>query len=340
MSAVARATARPALGSARRFRWLAIGLLAVVAVGALLAWRLGPWRHAGFAEYAMPSSSDIPTAIAVAPDGGVWFTIESSDALGVLRNGEIKKLPKGKPSVEPMGIAVAADGAVWFTDSPARAVSRMAPDGTVSSVALTATPIARLNRLALAPDGAVWFADSTALSVTRLRDGILTPHVLASFRPNPYGVAVDRQGTVWATLQGANKLARITPGGEVAEIEVPTRASGPSDIAVDGDGAVWFLEFRANKIGRYAGGGFTEFPVPSASAGLTGLAVAPDGAVWFGELRVPALGRLASGVVTEFPLPRSDARPFSVAVDRAGNVWYTDLHGWLGRLSAERARAR
>src|SRR5262249_46724586 len=188
-------------------------------------------------------------------------------------------------------------GAVWFTDSPSRAVSRMAPDGTVSSVALTDTPIARLNRLALAPDGAVWFADSAALSVTRLRDGVLTPHVVAAFRPNPYGVAVDAQGTVWATLQGANKLARIAPGGAVTEIEIPTRASGPSDVAVDASGAVWFLEFRANKIGRYADGRFTEFPMPSASAGLTGLAIAPDGAVWFGELRVPALGRLADGAI-------------------------------------------
>jgi virginiamycin B lyase len=62
--------------------------------------------------------------------------------------------------------------------------------------------------------------------------------------------------------------------------------------------------------------------------------------VWFGELRVPALGGCATVSVTEVPLPRSDARPFSVAVDGEGNVWYTDLHGWLGKLSAERARAR
>jgi len=45
-------------------------------------------------------------------------------------------------------------------------------------------------------------------------------------------------------------------------------------------------------------------------------------------------------VMAEFPLPRSDARPFDVAVDAANNVWYTDLSGWLGRLSAERARVR
>ena len=339
MSVIVPAERRSALCALPSRRWLLAGVL-VVAVAAVVAWRVGPWWRSSFVEYPMPSASDIPTAVAIGPDGSVWFTIEFSDAIGILRNGRIERLPKGKLNVEPMGLAVAGDGAAWFTDSPARAVSRIAPDGTISSFPLTDTPIAKLNRLALGPDGAVWFADSTGFSVTRLRGGIFTPHVFSSLRPNPYGVAVDAQGTVWATLQGANKLARITPDGQITEFDIPTRASGPSDVAVDASGAVWFLEFRSNKIARYADGRFTEFVVPTAKAALTGLAVAPDGAVWFGELRVPALGRLAGDVFAEFKLPRADARPFSVAVDRSGNVWYTDLHGWIGHLLAARARAR
>jgi virginiamycin B lyase len=326
-------TARP------RRTWLLIGIL-IVAAAAAMAWRFGPWWRPGFVEYPMPSARDIPTAVAIASDGTVWFTIEFSDAIGILRNGKVEKIPKGKLNVEPMGLAVAPDGAAWYADSAARAVSRITPEGAITSFPLTETPITKLNRLALGPDGAVWFADSTAFSVTRLRNGVFTPHVLSSIRPNPYGVAVDAHGTVWATLQGANKLTRITPDGQVTEIDIPTRASGPSDIAVDASGAVWFLEFRANKIGRYADGRFTEFAVPTVKAGLTGLAVAPDGSVWFGELRVSALGRLRDGVFTEFKLPRPDARPFSVAVDRAGDVWYADLRGWIGKLAAERARAR
>lgn len=339
MSTIAAAEASTARGSRRR-SWLIATALLIAGVGAALGWRFGPWWRFGFIEYPMLNERDIPTAVAVGPDGAVWFTIEFSDAIGVLRDGAITKLPKGKLNVEAMGLAVAADGAAWFTDSPARAVSRIARDGSITSFPITGTPTAKLNQLALGPDGSVWFADSTAFSVTRLRDGAFTLHVLDSFRPNPYGVAVDAQGAVWATLQGAGKLARIAPDGQLTEIDIPTRASGPSDIAVGADGAVWFLEFRTNKIGRYADGRVAEFPVPTAKAGLTGLAIAPDGAVWFGELRVPALARYRAGTFTEFKLPRSDARPFGVAVDRAGNIWYTDLHGWLGKLPAERAQAR
>jgi len=315
---------------------LVAGALLAVAVAALVWW-VGPWSDSGFVEYAMLRRTDIPTAVAIAPDGTVWFTIEFSDTMGRLRNGRVETLPKGKQNVEPIGLAVDAAGFAWYTDGPLRAISRMAPDGAITSFALS-TPIARLARLAVGPDGAVWFAEGTAFSVTRLKDGVFTRHEVGSIVATPFGVAVDRSGTVWATVQSSNKLVRITPAGEVSELEPPTRAGGLGDVAVDGEGSVWLLEMRANRIARFAAGRFTEFPVPTPQAGLVALAVGPDGTVWFTELRAGRLGRLQHGAVTEFRLPRRHARPFGIAVDRAGNVWYTDLSGWLGMLKAERAR--
>jgi virginiamycin B lyase len=311
----------------------------VALIGAGVAWRVGPWRPWGFVEYRMPSPSDIPTAVAVAPDGAVWFTIENSDSIGVFRDGKIAKFPKGKQNVEPLGLAVDSSGVAWYTDAAARAIGRITRDGVVTSFRLP-TPADKLARLTVAPDGAVWFADGTSLSVTRLKNGVFTPFETGSFRAAPFGVAVDPAGTVWATLGNANRLERVEPDGRLSELDVPTRGSVPSDIKVDSRGTVWFLEFRANQIGRWAGQRFAEFPVPTPSAGLTGLAIAPDGAVWFAEVRGHALGRLRDSVITEFALPRSDGRPFDVAVDAANDVWYTDLSGWLGKLSHERARAR
>ena len=152
-------------------------------------------------------------------------------------------------------------------------------------------------------------------------------------------IAIDTGGTVWATLQGADKLAHISTDGQLTALDVPTRSSGLGDITVDQSGAVWFLELRANKIGRFADGHFTEFAIPTPSAGPTALAAAPDGSVWFTELSVGKLGRVRDGRVAEFRLPRADARPFAVAVDTANNVWYTDLGGWLGMLPAIRAKS-
>ena len=333
--------------SRTRSRLLGAGLIAalliVVAVGALL-WRPRTPSSWGFQEIRL-SGDDIPAVVAVARDGTVWFTLDGSSALGLLRNGRLQKLPKGADSIEPLGLAIDAAGHAWYTEAPKQRISRASIDGTITSFAL-ATPVARLGRLAVAQNGDVWFAEASLVSLTHLKDGRLTRHVLGSLTPAapmdaaPFGVAVSSEGHVWATLQGANKLALVSAGGDKTAFDVPTRASGLGDVAVGADGAVWFVEIAANKIGRFAAGRFEEFRVPTPNAGLAGLAVAPDGAAWFTELRGHRLGRVRAGEITEYVLPRPDARPFGITVDAGNNVWYTDLGGWLGRLDADRARAR
>jgi virginiamycin B lyase len=317
--------------------WLVLALVIAAGVG-VLVWRRGLSTDPGFVEYRMAVKTDIPTAVAIGSNETVWFTIEFSDAIAVFRDGKIDRITKGTQNLEPLGLAVDAAGGAWYTDTPMRAISRISSDGSIRSFPLS-TPVVQLGRLALAPDGAVWFADMTTASVTRLQDGVFMRHDAGSPGATPYGIAVDASGTVWATIQGTDKLARISTDGQVTALDVPTHSSGLGDIAVDQRGAVWFLELRANKIGRFAEGRFTEFTIPTLSGGPTALAAAPDGAVWFTELSVGKLSRLRDGRVDEFRLPRAESRPFGVAVDAKNNVWYTDLSGWLGMLPAVQAKA-
>jgi virginiamycin B lyase len=321
----------------RRRQWLTFLSIAAVAIAAAAAawWTLQPHKPA-FVEYPMTERTDMPTAIALAPDGTAWFSIDFSDAIGIVRNGKVERLPKGSRNAEPIGLGVDAAGNAWLADPPAIAIQRIAPNGEIRSFPL-GTPIARLGRLTVAADGGVWFAESTAFSVTRLKDGELKRHEISMVRGAPFGVAAAADGSVWATLQAGNSLLHIAPDGTMAEFEVPTRGAAPTDIVVDAGGMVWFLEFRANKIGRFRDGKFKEIDVPLERAALSGLAAAPDGTVWFGSLRGGALGRVKDDMVKMFPLPREGARPFSVAVDRAGNVWYADITGWVGMLPAAEA---
>ena len=323
-------------------KWLAAGIVVfvVVAVGAGFALRhSGTSTGSGFVEYAMQEKTDIPTALAVAPDGTVWFTMDSANALGRLRDGKIERVVIGKRNnVEPIGLDVDANGTVWFTDALGQAIVSVAPDGRQTSFPLN-TPIARLGRLTVAPDGAVWFAESTSYSITRLKDGKLTRNEIRNIRGGPYGVATDVQGNAWATLQSGNQLMRVTPAGGISEFEVPTRGSSPTDLTIDAAGTVWFVEFRGSKVGSFAGGKFTEYEVPGKDwAGLSGITVAPDGAIWFGLLRHRSIGRVTQGKVTIFPLPRPDARPYTLAADKSGNIWYADISGYVGMLKASAAK--
>lgn len=318
-------------------RYLLLGVaLVVAAAAAAAAWWLLHRAPPRIVEYKMLEERDIPTALAIAPDGAVWFTIDFSSAIGLLRNGKIERISKHSTNVDALGIGVDADGNAWFADAPAVAILRISRSGELKSFPL-GTPIARLGRVAVAPDGAVWFAESSAYSVTRLKDGVLTRNTIQSLRGGPYGVAVARDGTVWATLQGGNQLLRISSNAELTEYEIPTRGSSPTDVAVDAQGVVWFVEFRGNKIGRFENGKFTEFAAPVEGAALSGIAVTPDGSVWFGMLRARSIGRLYDGKFKTYQLPREDARPYSIAADAKGNVWYTDIRGYLGMLPADAA---
>jgi virginiamycin B lyase len=320
--------------------WRVLLIPAVVVVPALavaavfIAKEVSP--RVPFVEYKMPQSLDIPTAIAAAPDGTVWFSMDLADSLGHVLDGRIQRVPVSAKTLEPIGLGVAPDGSVWYTDNASHAISHVTASGDVKHFPLD-TPSVRLARLAVAPDGAAWFAEETGYSITRLKDGVLTRHVYDSPRGGPYGVTVAADGTVWATLQSGDQLLRISPDGVMTAFDIPRPAAVPSDIAVGPDGAVWFLEFRADSIGRFKDEVFREFPVGEKSVGLSGLAVGPDGAVWFGMLRAGKIGRLRDGKIDTFTLPREHARPYTLALDRQGNVWYADIAGYVGMLPASYA---
>ena len=322
----------------RLYLFIAAATIVVVVAG-YAYWRYGSASHGDFTEYAMLEKTDIPTALAIAPDDTVWFTMDSANAFGRLRDGKMARVVTGKRNnVEPIGLGVDGKGIVWYTDALDQAIASMSQEGKLASFPL-GTPISRLGRLSVAPDGAIWFAEGTAYSITRLKDAKLTRYVIKNVRGGPYGVTVDANGNVWATLQSGNQLLRITPAGAMTEYEVPTRGSSPTDVAVDQKGNVWFTEFRGNKIAKFADGNFTEFEIPgNQSAALSGIAIAPDGSVWFGLLRQHAIGRLRDGQMKIFQLPRLDARPYTLAADKKGNIWYADISGYVGMLKADAAK--
>ena len=211
----------------------AVGLL----IGATLITRLtGASSSRGFEELRLANRTDMPVAIAAARDGSVWFTLEASDTLGRVVNGQVERIAKGAESIEPLGLVVDADGSAWFTEASKQRIARASPDGSVTSFAL-ATPVARLGRLTVAPDRSVWFAEPTVMSVTRLRDGVFTRHITSTLAGDaePFGVTIAPDQSVWATLPGTNQLLHIAADGKTTTFDVPTRNSGLGDIAAAPD---------------------------------------------------------------------------------------------------------
>jgi streptogramin lyase len=90
-------SARSTLGTrlpGARFRLVSVAIIVAGILAIALAWRFGPWAGSGFVEWRMPQGTDIPVAVALAGDGTVWFTIDSSNAIGRLKDGRIEKVRK------------------------------------------------------------------------------------------------------------------------------------------------------------------------------------------------------------------------------------------------------
>ena len=73
----------------RKQLWLVLLLILIVAAAAA-AWWVSR-AHGRFVEYAMLDPKDIPTMVAVAPDGSVWFTIDFNSAMGRVKDGKLER---------------------------------------------------------------------------------------------------------------------------------------------------------------------------------------------------------------------------------------------------------
>ena len=273
----------------------------------------------------------------------MWFTIEVSDAIGRLKDGRIEKLGKGSENLEPLGLATGADGSAWYTDSRMRAISQVSSDGTITSFDLS-TPVARLGPPRRRPR----WGRLVRRADHRERDPIEGRRVHAARRRpahrsgRGWGRAVRGRrgcaGAVWATLPQANKLVRISPDGEMAKFELPTRQSGPGDVAVDPAARSGCWSRRRTRSRASPTGASRSSPCPRRTRGSPRSPWRRTARRGSPRCAHTSWDGCAAASIKEFALPAADARPVGVAVDRANNVWYTDLSGWIGMLRADRAR--
>ena len=187
----------------------------------------------------------------------------------------------------PQGVAVHGDGSVYVADSGNNRIRRIAPDGTVTTVAGGGPPAAVGN----------WGG---------YRDG---PAEDARFR-GPSALAFDGAGNLVVVDTGNSRIRLLSPDGEVSTLAgaAPTPAPGdrsqensgsrdgpgpealfhaPRGIALGPDGNIFFAEGN-HAIRMIDGGGFvsTVLRSPSAryggalSSSLGGIARGSDGALY------------------------------------------------------------
>ncbi len=177
---------------------------------------------------AEPVTGDTISTVAGTGDGGDWGDGGPANAAGLYN---------------PSGVAVDRSGNLYIADTSNHRIRKVAPDGTISTVAGTGTGgysgdggqavLAQLYNpagVAVDDNGSLYIADTVNNRIRKVApDGTIstvTDQVL-----NPLGVTVDGEGNLYIADNSNNQVKKVTPGGTISTI------AGTGDGGYSGDGS-------------------------------------------------------------------------------------------------------
>lgn len=279
--------------------------------------------------YALALSD--PFGIAVSPDGTVYvadgagadliYRIEP-DGTPVVFAGSAEGFADGAAESArfstPSGLALDARGNLYVADTGNDAIRRVAPDGTVSTIAGAAAGLNGPVGVAVHPDGRVIVADTYNDRILAIdTDGKITSvagsgrrgfedGAAASF-DTPCGVAVDANGAIYVADTGNGAVRIIAPDGVVSTMPAYVDRSFSPVALTTGGGSVFVAD---------AGGRIIEMTAAGEQRTLAGIQRG-----------------FADG-------PGADARfraPSGIALAAPGHLLVTDRRNGLVRLVAARS---
>ena len=243
----------------------------------------------------------------------------------------------------PWGMALDAAGNVIVADFGNHAIRRIAPDGTVTTIAggngegfrdgtREEAQFAGPRDVAVHADGSIYVADSLGNRIRRIADGMVTtvggggpigreeagfrdgPAALARLR-EPTAVTFDR-GNLLIADYGSSFIRKLSPTGNVSSF---VDAGSPRGIAVDDNGNVFFAH-NTNAVSKVTNGSVTPlFQSPYALRGahplvaIEGIAVGPDGAIYVADPYYDRIARIERDGSFAFVVGGHGGRPAGVA---------------------------
>jgi virginiamycin B lyase len=245
-------------------------------------------------EWVVPTLGQRSRDPIEAPDGSIWWTGMYASLVGRLdpKTGEMKEFPL-PATARPHTIIADAAGNIWYTGNSNATLGKLDPKtGKITEYKTTARDP---HSMVFHRNGMIYFTAQNARVIGRFSPQTGETSEIAS-EPNPYGIQMAADGTLWVAFNGTNKIGALNPDSlAIRYYEVPEASSRIRRLGIASDGTVWYGNFTRGTIGRLdpKSGAVKEWPSPSGPASQPyALAVIND-VVWYNEsgMRPDALVR-------------------------------------------------
>ena len=286
----------------------------------------------------------------------------------------------------PIGVALDAQGNAFVADASNHVIRKITPSGDVSTYAGTGTSgmtdgagaVAEFNNpaaIAIDENGFLYVADLLNHIIRKIAPGGMTSTLAGDGTSGyidangtsarfsfPSGVAVDRQGNVYVSDLGNNRIRKISPSGDVTTVAgngttghvdgpaVSAQFNNPTGIALDNSGNVVVADAinhrirlisTSGNVSTIAGSGtagFLDGPTSSAQFnGPTGVTVDIIGNIYVADalnnrIRIittdgqvsTVAGSGTAGFLDSSGLSAEFEGPAAIAVDVFGNTFIAD----------------
>lgn len=282
-------------------------------------------------EYTVPTSNAGPLSIVAGPDGALWFTEAFAPNIGrIAVNGSITEYPVGGHGQN--FLSVGPDRNLWFTQSGPDVIGRLTTGGTLTEFSVP-SPTFALEKITRGPDHRMWFENIAQDNGNVYIDAITLDGSIQQYGPVdqscyfPFGLAVERDGNVWAV--GGHCISKITPTGQITSTNLG--ASFGLNLVVNAqDGDLWASDDGSSPpaIDQITLDlGVTKHVLPRAKFNLYGV-LADGNKVYFAEQGADRIGKIDESTfsVREFNVPTPNAEPTTLAKGPDGNIWFTEFN--------------
>jgi uncharacterized protein (TIGR03437 family) len=244
----------------------------------------------------------------------------------------------------PSGVTVDASGNLYIADRDNARVRRVAPGGTITTVAASVRWLAP-SAISVDPAGNVYVVDTGLKQVLKITPTGDVKRVAQNVTTPTQAVA-DAAGTLYVADAAAGKIFSVTSGGVMSTLL--DKLAAPHGLALDGAGRLFFTQQDGASVrsldlssGSLSELGAGQWSIPR------GIAVNPAGEIFVADtgrqqiVRIDAAGQVTPVSGTGVAGFSGDAGaaaagqlnfPWDVAVGPAGVVYVADLENYRVRL--------